>query len=106
MALYSTTGNLGYMGSVFCDTADAPITPPTGKVFIAITFLNNTTLEILSQQATGLVGDTSQDGIEHIGTTVAAHNLTAGNETAVSGAGGAIVDSSNSFQAHHLFFWI
>tara|TARA_Y100001938_G_scaffold143424_1_gene216168 strand:- start:1618 stop:1998 length:381 start_codon:yes stop_codon:yes gene_type:complete len=90
---------LGVMGSMFCDTQNAPITPPTGKVFIAITFLNDTVLEILSQQATGLVGDTSDEDYEHIGTTVAAHNLTAGNETAISGAGGVIVDSSNSFKA-------
>jgi hypothetical protein len=90
---------LGVMGSMFCDAHNAPITPPTDKVFIAITFLNDTVLEILSQQATGLVGDTSDADYEHAGTTVAAHNLTAGNETVISGAGGVIIDSSNSFKS-------
>ena len=90
---------LGVMGSMFCDAANAPITPPTNKVFIAITFLNDTVLEILSQQAGGLTGDTSDADYEHIGTDVAAHNVAAGSETAISGGGGVIVDSSNSFKA-------
>ena len=90
---------LGVMGSMFCDAANAPITPPTNKVFIAITFLNDTVLEILSQQATGLVGDTSDADYEHVCTTVAAHNLTAGKETAIRGAGGVILDSRNTIKA-------
>ena len=90
---------LGVMGSMFCDTVNAPITPPTNKVFIAITFINDTVLEILSQQAGGLTGDTSDADYEHIGTDVAAHNVAAGSETAISGGGGVIVDSSNSFKA-------
>ena len=90
---------LGVMGSMFCDAANAPITPPTNKVFIAITFLNDTVLEILSQQAGGLTGDTSDADYEHIGTDVASHNVSAGSETAISGGGGVIVDSSNSFKA-------
>ena len=90
---------LGVMGSMFCDAADAPITPPTNKVFIAITFINDTVLETLGTNAGGLTGDTSDADYEHIGTDVAAHNLTAGNETAISGAGGVIVDGSNSFKA-------
>jgi len=90
---------LGVMGSMFCDAANAPITPPTNKVFIAITFINDTVLETLGTNAGGLTGDTSDADYEHIGTDVAAHNLTAGNETAISGAGGVIVDGSNSFKA-------
>jgi len=90
---------LGVMGSMFADAANTPITPPTGKVFIAITFINDTVLETLGTNAGGLTGDTSDVDYEHIGTDVAAHNLTAGNETAISGAGGVIVDASNSFKA-------
>ena len=90
---------LGVMGSMFADAANTPITPPTGKVFIAITFINDTVLETLGTNAGGLTGDTSDADYEHIGTDVAAHNLTAGNETAISGAGGVIVDASNSFKA-------
>jgi len=98
MAIHNMTTNLGYMGSMLCDTADAPITPPTGKVFMAITFINDTVLETLGTNAGGLTGDTSNADFEHIGTDIAAHNLTAGNETAISGAGGVIVDGSNSFK--------
>ena len=90
---------LGVMGSVFADSANGRITPPTNKVFIAITFINDTVLETLGTNAGGLTGDTSDADYEHIGTDVAAHNLTAGNETAISGAGGVIVDGSNSFKA-------
>mgnify|MGYP003151186253 FL=1 len=90
---------LGVMGSMFCDTANAPITPPTNKVFIAITFINDTVLETLGTNAGGLTGDTSDADYEHIGTDVAAHNVSAGSETAISGGGGVIVDASNSFKA-------
>ena len=99
MGYISGRNELGVMGSMFCDAANAPITPPTDKVFIAITFINDTVLETLGTNAGGLTGDTSDADYEHIGTDVAAHNLTAGNETAISGAGGVIVDGSNSFKA-------
>tara|TARA_R100001594_G_scaffold13_1_gene28 strand:+ start:42 stop:422 length:381 start_codon:yes stop_codon:yes gene_type:complete len=88
---------LGVMGSVFADSADGRITPPTGKVFIAITFLANTQLETLGTNAGGLTGDTSDADYEHIGTDVAAHNVSVGSETAISGGGGVIVDGSNTF---------
>ncbi len=90
---------LGVMGSVFADSANGRITPPTGKVFIAITFINDTVLETLGTNAGGLTGDTSDADYEHIGTDVAAHNLSVGSETATSGGGGVIVDASNSFKA-------
>jgi|TARA_R110000823_G_scaffold309186_2_gene433235 hypothetical protein len=90
---------LGVMGSVFADSANGRITPPTGKVFIAITFVNDTVLETLGVNAGGLTGDTSDADYEHIGTDVAAHNVSVGSETAISGGGGVIVDASNSFKA-------
>ena len=90
---------LGVMGSVFADSANGKITPPTGKVFIAITFVNDTILETLGVNAGGLTGDTSDADYEHIGTDVAAHNVSVGSETAISGGGGVIVDASNSFKA-------
>ena len=90
---------LGVMGSVFADSANGRITPPTDKVFIAITFVNDTVLETLGTNAGGLTGDTSDADYEHIGTDVAAHNLSVGSETAISGGGGVIVDASNSFKA-------
>ena len=90
---------LGVMGSVFADSANGKITPPTNKVFIAITFLADTQLETLGVNAGGLTGDTSDADYEHIGTDVAAHNVSVGSETAVSGGGGVIVDGSNTFPA-------
>ena len=90
---------LGVMGSVFADSANGRITPPTDKVFIAITFLAATQLETLGTNAGGLTGDTSDADYEHIGTDVAAHNVSVGSETAISGGGGVIVDGSNTFPA-------
>jgi len=90
---------LGVMGSMFADTANGKITPPTGKVFIAITFIAATKLELLATNAGGLTGDTSDADYEHIGTDVAAHNVSVGSETAVSGGGGVIVDNANIFPA-------
>ena len=91
--------NYGQLGSVFCDTADTPIKPPTNKVFIAITFIADTKLEILGTNAGGLTADTSNPAIEFVGTDVAAHNLGAGNETLTEGSGGAIIDNGNTFPA-------
>ena len=87
--------NFGQLGSVFTDTANAPITPPTGKVFVAITFLQDTQLELLATNAGGLTADTSDPNAEYIGTDVAAHD--AGTATAVTGTGGKIIDNSNTF---------
>ena len=100
MALHAPNQMLGAMGSVFTDTANGTITPPTGKVFIAITFINDTVLETLGTNAGGLTGDTSDTLYEHVGTDVAAHNATAGSgETTITGGGGKIIDASNSFKA-------
>jgi Flp pilus assembly protein TadG len=81
------------MGSVFNDTVSA-ITPPTGKVFVAITFLTDTTLNTTN----GLVADNdSTNGIEYIGTGTAAHNETVGSEDAVTGGGGKAIVTATIF---------
>jgi hypothetical protein len=82
----------GQQGSVFTD-ADGAITPPTNKVFVAITFLAGTTLD----SSGGLVSDTSNDSIEFPSTQASAHD--AGAATSVSGTGGDQIDVSNSFPA-------
>ncbi len=95
-----TAYGFGQLGSVFTDTADSPITPPTGKVFVAITFLEDTQLEITSGTGEGLTADTTNtasEGLEYVGTAAAAHNLTVGSETAISGGGGLIMDNANTF---------
>ena len=92
------------MGSVFNDTVSA-ITPPTGKVFVAIQFLTDTTLNATD----GLVADNNDlAGLEYVGTAYdssdalttadeGAHDLAVGSETAVSGGGGKFIDASNTF---------
>ena len=90
----------GQFGSVFTDTANAAITPPTNKVFIAITFVDDTELQTLGTNAGGLTAATDNDAVEFIGTDVAAHNATAGSgETTITGGGGKIIDASNQFPA-------
>ena len=76
----------GQMGSVFND-GTAAITPPSNRVFIAITFLADTTFD----SSGGLKADTSNDAVEFV------HNLSVGSETAISGGGGQQIDVSNTF---------
>jgi Flp pilus assembly protein TadG len=94
----------GQMGSVFNNTASA-ITPPTGKVFVAITFLTDTTLNTTD----GLVADNDDtNGLEYVGSAYdssdagttadeAAHDLTVGSETDVSGGGGKAIVTATVF---------
>ena len=83
----------GQLGSLFLD-GDGAASPPTNKVFIAITFLSNTTFDASG----GLVADTSNSSLEFVGNT-AAHDATDGSETTITGSGGVVVDASNSFPA-------
>jgi len=83
----------GQMGSAFTDTANAPIYPPKGMVIVAITFLADTQLEVLSTNAGGLtsdlvtdVGGTAQS--HWIGTDVAAHDTANHSDGDTHNAGG------------------
>ena len=77
MGINSTEVSYGFgqMGSGFTDET-AALTPPTGKVIVAITFLENTTLA-------GLVADTAQgnDAAFFSHTTAVAGNGTGAAET-------------------------
>ncbi len=85
----------GQMGSVFNNTVSA-ITPPTNKVFVAITFLTTTTLHTTN----GLVADNDSDaGLEYIGDTTAAHDRPVGSETVSSGGGGKAIVTATVFPA-------
>ena len=101
MGINSTEVSYGFgqLGSMFTDTADNQINPPTGMVFVAITFLADTQLELLGTNAGGLTADTSDANIQYIGTDVAAHNLTDGNATTIEGELGQIIDNTNTFPA-------
>ena len=86
--------NFGQLGSVFNDGTGA-ITPPTGKVFVAITMLSDTTFETTN----GLIADNDAAGagLEYINTAGAAHDNNLTPNLGESGTGGLTVDSSNNF---------
>ena len=94
--------NFCQLGSVFTDTAD-PIQPPTGKVFVAIHFLETTNLE----EHGGLVAEQdSANGVEFMSTETAAgapqtaHDIAHDSApTAISGSGGTVFDHSNQLPA-------
>ena len=90
-----TAYGFGQLGSLFLDASGAA-SPPTGKVFVAITFLADTVFDASG----GLVADTTNTatlGLEYARTDAAAHNLSDGSETAISGSGGLQIDASNTF---------
>ena len=84
-------GNLGFgqVGSLFLDASGAA-SPPTGLAFIAITFLEDTTID----SSGGLV---AEDENQYANTQAAAHNESDGSETATQGSGGLQIDASNTF---------
>ena len=87
-----TAYGFGQLGSMYTTNNQAAISPPTGKVFVAITMLADTVFDSVG----GLIADTTNTaiaGLEYIGTEVAAHNLSDGSETAISGSEGLVVDS-------------
>ena len=99
--------DFGQMGSIFNDSAN-PMKAPTGKVFVAIHFLEETALEAHG----GLIAEQdSANGLEYISTEDAsgnaqtAHDIAHGSSpTAVSGAGGLVVDNSNTIPAGTIIY--
>ena len=91
--MYSLTDSamiqLGQVGSVFLDASGAS-SPPLGKVFIGITFLDDTIFDA----SAGLVADREND---YANTEAAAHNESDGSETSTQGSGGLQIDGSNTF---------
>ena len=102
-----TEYGFGQLGSVFIDASGAA-SPPDGKVFIAITFLEDTVFDAsggLVSQTKETVADgantgkvlATEFGLEWASTEAAAHNVADGSETAISGSGGLQIDASNTF---------
>ena len=81
------SGNLGFgqVGSIFLDASGAA-SPPTGLMFIAITFLEDTVIDASG----GLV---AEDQNQYANTEAAAHNEADGSETADQGSGGLQIDA-------------
>ena len=82
----------GQAGSVFLDASGAS-SPPTGSVFVAITFLDDTIFD------TGAGGLVAEDSAKFANTEAAANNNADGSETASEGSGGVVIDASNTFPA-------
>ena len=85
----SQNAGLGQAGSVFIDASGAS-SPPTGKAFIAITFLADTVFDASG----GLVAENQN---QYANTEAAAHNESDGSETTIQGSGGLQIDASNTF---------
>tara|TARA_R100000278_G_C5475488_1_gene166254 strand:+ start:505 stop:864 length:360 start_codon:yes stop_codon:yes gene_type:complete len=85
--------SFGQLGSMFTNSTSTAISPPTGKVFVAITFLEDTTFDASS----GLVSDVSNVdcGLEYAGTNSAAHDT----GSSYGSAGGSQIDNTVNFQA-------
>ena len=80
---------LGQAGSIFLDASGAS-SPPTGLVFVAITFLEDTTFD----SSGGLV---AEDENQYANTEAAAHDEADGSETATQGSGGTAIQVDNTF---------
>ena len=81
----------GQAGSVFIDS-DGASSPPTGLVFVAITFIDDTIFDASG----GLI---AEDSANFANTEAAAHDNADGSETASEGSGGDEIDASNTFPA-------
>ena len=87
-------------GSVYTTASSAPIIPPTGKVFIAITILTaNTSFDntggLISEKRINNTISSSVTNNVYVGTDAAAHDLASGSETVDEGSGGLVVDGVN-----------
>ena len=88
---------LGQLGSGFHDTHSATLAPPTGMVIIAVTFLEDVKLDVLTPE---LHTDATFRGptFDDSGTTRAQINsFGVATQTAKNGANSTAVDSSNVF---------
>ena len=88
---FSNEIGFGQAGSVFIDSSGAS-SPPSGSVFVAITFLDDTTFDASG----GLI---AEDSAKFANTEAAAHDNADGSETSSEGSGGLQIDASNSFPA-------
>ena len=82
--------SFGQLGAVYTKAAAAQIKPPTGKVFVAITMLEDTTFD----SSGGLVAEIAT---KYFNTEDNAGDLAAGSETADEGSGGVKISNSMTF---------
>jgi len=87
MAYPGSQNEFGQLGCVFLKDGTA-ITPPTGRAFVAITFLQDSTFDVSG----GLI---AEDSDIFFSTEAAAHN--ASPATGKKGTGGKQVDNEDTF---------
>jgi len=80
----------GQLGAVYTKTSGDAIKPPTGRVFVAIQMLENTTFD----DTGGLVAEVAT---LHFNTESAAGDNAADSETAAAGSGGQEVPQTQTF---------
>jgi hypothetical protein len=103
-----TEYGFGQLGSSYITgNATDAIVPPTGKIFIAITFLADTIFEddgglvaerVVVPGATAAAANTA-DGDIYISTQQPANDLAAGSETTTEGSGGIIIGGTTEADA-------
>ena len=89
----------GQLGSAYTTASSDAITPPTGKVFVAITMLADTVFDstggLIAERivvpGAAATDDSTQTGDIYIGTEEPANDL--GAATVSEGTGGKVVDS-------------
>ena len=86
---------LGQLGSGFVDTNSVTLAPPSGKVIIAITFMDDTSLDVLTPEVST---DATFKGPKVLATSVAEINCVGiPAQTAANGAGSLAIDTSQVF---------
>ena len=92
----------GQLGSAYTTASSDAIKPPTGKVFVAVTMLDNTIFD----DSAGLVAErkTYNHGSavtvdRYIGTEQPAHDLAASSETTDEGSGGLVIGGTTEGDA-------
>jgi hypothetical protein len=87
----------GQLGSAYTTASSDAIKPPTGKVFVAITMLDNTVFDdaggLIAEQQTYNHGSAITVD-RYIGTEQPANDLADGSETVDEGSGGLIIGGS------------
>ena len=101
MGINSTEVSYGFgqLGSVYTTASSDAIIPPTGKVFVAITMLEDTVFD----SSGGLTAERRVNGSVtndvYVSTEQAAHDLAAGSETVDEGSGGLIIGGTTEADA-------
>tara|TARA_R110002096_G_scaffold426496_1_gene636392 strand:+ start:26 stop:403 length:378 start_codon:yes stop_codon:yes gene_type:complete len=85
---------LGQLGSGFVDTNSVTLVPPSGKVIIAITFMDDTSLDVLTPE---VPTDATFKGPQTSAGVAETNCVGIPAQTAANGAGSQVIDTSQVF---------